>query len=154
MKNHLRECALRSGCHLLPANSTHPDNKKKARNTAQTAKLCALTWVLTLQIIYCRSLKGGWHYVCTRHWPFICLHVGPCHAALLSDLLCSFGWQIWLKLRLHLGKSKCHYWTVIQVRREYRQKTHKTDKVCEVKREVKRVWKRNHSPPRGVLCII
>lgn len=35
MKNHLRECALRSGCHLLPANSAHSDNEEKAGNTTQ-----------------------------------------------------------------------------------------------------------------------
>lgn len=35
MKNHLRECALRSGCHLLPANTAHPDNEEKAGNTTQ-----------------------------------------------------------------------------------------------------------------------
>lgn len=35
MKNHLRECAVRSGCHLLPANTVHPDNEEKAGNTTQ-----------------------------------------------------------------------------------------------------------------------
>lgn len=35
MKNHLRECVLRSGCHLLPANTAHPDNEAKAGNTTQ-----------------------------------------------------------------------------------------------------------------------
>lgn len=35
MRNHLRERTLRSGCHLLPANTAHPDNEEKAGNTTQ-----------------------------------------------------------------------------------------------------------------------
>lgn len=36
MKNHLRECAPRSGYHLLPANTSHPDNEEKAGNGTQS----------------------------------------------------------------------------------------------------------------------
>lgn len=42
MKNHLKECALRSGGHLLPANSTRSDNSGKGEKNLemllQTAK--------------------------------------------------------------------------------------------------------------------
>lgn len=49
MKTHLRECALRSLCHLLPANTTPPDKQEKAENC--TAKLGSLpTFEFDLQI--------------------------------------------------------------------------------------------------------
>lgn len=35
MKSHLRECAPRSDCHLLPANTAHPDSEDKAGTNTQ-----------------------------------------------------------------------------------------------------------------------
>lgn len=40
MKNHLRECAVRSGCHLLPANTAHPDGEEKLEILPIHTELC------------------------------------------------------------------------------------------------------------------
>ncbi|KAI9541382.1 hypothetical protein NQZ68_031038 [Dissostichus eleginoides] len=43
MKNHLIESMLRSGCHLLPANTADPDTEEKLETLHSLTELCSLS---------------------------------------------------------------------------------------------------------------
>lgn len=90
MKNHLRECALRSGCHLLPANSAHPDNEEKAGNTTQPHQaVCSNASTCFTNDLW-SVLKVADILFTPGCWPVI----GPlgcqCHASPLSDIIFLF----------------------------------------------------------------
>lgn len=96
MKNHLRECALRSGCHLLPANSAHPDNEEKAGNTTQPHQaVCSNASTCFTNDLW-SVLKVADILFTPGCWPVI----GPlgcqCHASPLSDIIFLFLLQKFL----------------------------------------------------------
>lgn len=125
MKNHRQERALRSGCHLLPANTAHPNNEEKAGNTTQPhqavysdASTCFTNDLLSV-------LKVADILFAPCRWPFICLLVCLCHSYPLSDLLFLFLWadRLGLWLNLVIFKSKHQTWSTDLAHKET-QSTH------------------------------
>lgn len=86
MKNHLRECVLRSGCHLLPANTAHPENEEKAGNTTQQYQAVCSDLSACFKNDLLSALKVDDILFTLCHWAFICLLICLCHSSSFSYL--------------------------------------------------------------------